>query len=200
MPLSEYVNLTARLPAAYGSGMPTSSVDLRSIQAPIKARYQGHPEEALIECTARSLPSDLADPLHCQVGLDSAPGVAIRTGAHPGVGGAGDVPCSGDLLAAALLACQETTIRMVAAAMGIELESLEISATARADLRGTLAMDREVPVGMTGIDCRVRAVVKDDGRGERAQRLLQNAERYCIVLNTLRSGVEVSTDFAVTSA
>jgi uncharacterized OsmC-like protein len=180
--------------------MPASTVNLRELQGPIKARYLERPEEALIECTARSAGSDLGDPLHCTVGLDSAPGLVLRSGAHPGVGGAGDVPCSGDLLVAALLACQETTIRMVAAAMGIDLEQVEISATATADLRGTLAMSREVPVGLTGIDCVVRLKVRDDGRGERAQRLLENAEKYCIVLNTLRSGVEVRTDFKVTTA
>jgi uncharacterized OsmC-like protein len=177
--------------------MPASTVNLRELQAPIKARYLENPGEALIECVARSAASDLADPLHCEVNIDSAPGVVIRSGAHVGVGGAGDVPCSGDLLVAALLACQETTIRMVAAAMGIELEAIEVSATARADLRGTLAMNRQVPVGMTGIDCRVRLKVRDDGRGERAQRLLENAEKYCIVLNTLRNGVDVKTDFEV---
>ena len=52
---------------------------------------------------------------------------------------------------------------------------------------------------MTGVDCRVRLKVKDDGRGERARRLLENAERYCIVLNTLRNGVDVRTDFQVES-
>jgi uncharacterized OsmC-like protein len=88
---------------------------------------------------------------------------------------------------------------MVAAAMGIELEAVEIEAVATADLRGTLAMDREVPIGMTGVECRVRLKVKDDGRGERARRLLENAERYCIVLNTLRNGVDVRTDFQVES-
>lgn len=60
-------------------------------------------------------------------------------------------------------------------------------------------MSRDVPVGMTGVDCQVRIKVKDDGRGERAQRLLENAEKYCIVLNTLRNGVEVRTDFEVTA-
>jgi len=177
--------------------MPASAVDLSSVQAPIKERYREHPEEALITCTARSLSSDLADPLHCAVGADSARGVRWASGAHRVVGGAGDVPCSGDLLMAALPSCQETTLRMVTAAMGIEIEALEIEATATADLRGTLAMSKEVPVGMTGVDCKVRVKVKDDGRGERAQRLLQNAEKYCIVLNTLRDGVDVRTDFEV---
>jgi uncharacterized OsmC-like protein len=179
--------------------MPASTVNLRELQAPIKARYLENPDEAVIECVARSAGSNLADPLHCEVKLDSPPGTVLRSGAHPGVGGAGDVACSGDLLVAALLACQETTIRMVAASMGIALEEIVITATATADLRGTLGISREVPVGITGIDCRVRVKVGDDGRGERARRLLENAEKYCIVLNTLRNGVDVRTDFEVST-
>src|ERR1700694_5274105 len=177
--------------------MPASTINLRELQAPIKARYLEHPDQALTWCSPRGAAPARGDPLHCEVTLDSAPGIVLRSGAHAGVGGAGDVPCSGDLLGAALLACQETTIRMVAAAMGIDLEEIEVSATATADLRGTLGMSREVPVGMTGIDCRVRLKVRDDGRGERAQRLLENSEKYCIVLNTLRDGVAVTTDFKV---
>src|ERR1700694_1047770 len=174
--------------------MPASTVNLRELQAPIKARYLESPADARIECGARTAGSDLTDPLHCEVTLDSAPGTILRSGAHAGVGGAGDVACSGDLLVAALLACQATTIRMIAAAMGIALEKIEITATATADLRGTLGLSREVAVGMTGIDCRVRLKVRDDGRGERAQRLLENSEKYCIVLHELRHGIDVKTD------
>jgi uncharacterized OsmC-like protein len=84
---------------------------------------------------------------------------------------------------------------MVAAAMGIEIESLEVEAIGEMDLRGTLGMDRQVPVGFASIRCETRVSVKDDGRPERAKRLLENAERYCVVLNTLRSGVDVKSTF-----
>ena len=177
--------------------MPASAINLREVQAPLKERYLRDPAAALITCRARSVGSELSDPLHCEIEMEGGKGNRLRSGAHAGVGGAGDVPCSGDLLLAALIACQETTIRMVAAAMGIELEEISIEATATADLRGTLAISREVPVGISGIDCRVRLKVRDDGRGERAQRLLESAEKYCIVLSTLRSGVDVRTDFEV---
>ena len=60
--------------------MATGPVNLRDLQAPIKARYLEHPEEAVIECVARSAGSDLSDPLHCEVTLDSAPGLSIRSG------------------------------------------------------------------------------------------------------------------------
>jgi len=105
------------------------------------------------------------------------------------------VPCSGDLLLGALAACQEITLRMVAAAMGIELESLEVEAIGELDLRGTLGMDRETPIGFSSIRCETTVSVKDDGRPERAKRLLENAERYCVVLSTLRGGVPVESNF-----
>ena len=172
-------------------------INLRELQAPIKARYQAEPEAASIILRVKSTQSDLADPLHCAISPSAAPDVAWQSGAHPGVGGIGDVPCSGDLLLGALAACQEITVRMVAAAMGIELESLEVEAIGEMDLRGTLGMDRAVPVGFSSIRCETRVGVKDDGRPERARRLLENAERYCVVLNTLRAGVQVQSTFAL---
>jgi len=172
-------------------------MNLRDVQAPIKRRYEEEPGAAQITMTVRSAPSDLSDPLHCAVAPDAVPGLAWRSGAHPGVGGAGDVACSGDLLMGALAACQEVTLRMVAAAMGIELEALEVEVSGHADLRGTLAMSRDVRVGVTGITCTTRVKVKQGTNPERARRLLENAERYCVVLNTLRDGVAVESDFTL---
>ena len=179
--------------------MTTTSINLRELQAPIKARYTEDPSAARITLRVKSSASDLADPLHCAMSPEAAPDVTWRSGAHPGVGGVGDVPCSGDLLLGALAACQEVTLRMVAAAMGIQIESLEVEAIGDLDLRGTLGMDREVPVGFSSIRCESRVTIKDDGRPDRARRLLENAERYCVVLNTLRSGVPVQSSFELST-
>jgi uncharacterized OsmC-like protein len=173
-------------------------MNLRELQAPIKRRYEENPDAARITMTARSAPSDLADPLHVAITPDAVPGLTWRSGAHPGVGGTDDVPCSGDLLMGALAACQEVTVRMVAAAMGVELEALEVEVSGRADLRGTLAMSRDVPVGVTAITCTTHVRVKEGTNPERARRLLENAERYCVVLSTLRSGVAVESQFELT--
>ncbi len=178
----------------------TTTVNLRELQAPIKTRYQEDPDAARITLRVKSAASNLADPLHCAISPEAAPDMLWHSGAHPGVGGTGDVPCSGDLLLGALAACQEITLRMVAAAMGIEILSLEVEAIGDMDLRGTLAMDRNVPVGFTSIRCESRVKVKDDGRPDRAKRLLENAERYCVVLNTLRSGVQVESKFDLETA
>jgi uncharacterized OsmC-like protein len=172
-----------------------TSVNLRELQAPIKTRYQEQPDAARITLRVKSAASELSDPLHCAVAPEAVRDVTWKSGAHPGVGGVGDVPCSGDLLLGALAACQEVTLRMVAAAMGIEIESLEVEAIGELDLRGTLGMDRETPVGFSSIRCESRVSVKDDGRPERAKRLLENAERYCVVLNTLRHGLPIESTF-----
>ena len=130
--------------------MPASKINLREMQAPLKANYQEEPEKATIVMRVRRAESDLSDPLHCAVVPESAD-VTWRSGAHPGVGGAGDVPCSADILLGALVACQETTLRMVAAAMGIEIEALEIEVTGTMDLRGTLGLSRDVPIGLANM-------------------------------------------------
>ena len=179
--------------------MTTTSINLRELQAPIKARYTDDPSAARITLRVKSNASNLADPLHCAISPEAAPDVIWCSGAHPGVGGVGDVPCSGDLLLGALAACQEVTLRMVAAAMGIQIESLEVEAIGDLDLRGTLGMDREAPVGFSSIRCESRVKIKDDGRPDRARRLLENAERYCVVLNTLRSGVPVQSSFELST-
>ncbi|HUY73978.1 MAG TPA: OsmC family protein [Candidatus Dormibacteraeota bacterium] len=170
-------------------------IDLRNIQAPLKERYRADPDSALVVTEARSVPSDLSDPRHCSVAPSGFPAVTIHAGLHPAAGGAGDTPCSGDILASALAICEESTIRSVAANMGVELESVHVEVRIHWDFRGTLAVDREVPVGATGIEMRTAVKVKDGVDPERAKRMLASAERYCSTLQTLRNGVGVTTDF-----
>jgi len=179
--------------------MPKSKVDIRARQAPMRQRYRDDPDSAPEVLRVQGGSSDLADPLHCVVSPESVPDAVFRSGAHPAVGGDGDVPCSGDLLLAALAACQETTLRMVAANMGIDLEELEVSVDGDWDPRGTLAMGEEFPIGITAVRAHTRVVVRGDERGERAGRLLRSAERYCVVLSTLRAGVPVESTFTLES-
>jgi uncharacterized OsmC-like protein len=179
--------------------MPKSKVDVRTRQAPIRQRYRDAPDSAAEVLRVQGGSGDLADPLHCVVSPESVPDAVFRSGAHPAVGGDGEVPCSGDLLLAALAACQETTLRMVAANMGIDLEELEVSVDGDWDPRGTLAMGAEFPIGITAVRAHSRVVVRGDERGERAERLLRSAERYCVVLSTLRAGVPVESTFTLES-
>jgi uncharacterized OsmC-like protein len=172
-------------------------MNIGEIQAAIRERYERDPVSAPLTLSVRSGESDLTDPLHCAIVTDSVPWVVWRSGAHPAVGGVGDVPCSGDLLLAALAACQEITLRMVAANHGISLESVDVVAEGDWDPRGTLAMGRQFPVGLTAIRCRTSVAFAEDVDEDRAARFLRSAERFCVILNTLRDAPEVESSFSV---
>ena len=168
---------------------------LRERQAPLKAQYEADPESAKLVMTVRSVTTG-DDPTRCTVatGAPGGKGVAWEAGAHPMAGGEGDLACSGDLLLASLAACQEITLRMVAAAMGIELRNVEINIKGDLDFRGTMGIDPETPVGFQNIRTSVR--FDADAAPDRLQRLAARAERYCVVGATLREGTSLSTDIA----
>src|SRR5262249_2258066 len=135
------------------------AVDIRERQKPLRERYSSDPATAIQRLVVRGGHADLSDPLHVEIGPDRLPDVSWRSGAEPAVGGHHDVPCSGDLLLGALAACQEVTLRMVAASMGIEITTLDIEVEADWDARGTLAMGREFPVGIRTIRCRTNVTI-----------------------------------------
>lgn len=172
-------------------------IDIQARQRPLRERYEADPDSAPITLSVRSAPSDLDDPLHVAITPDAAPGVVWRSGAHGSVGGDGDVPCSGDLLLGALAACQEVTTRMVAANHGIELAAIDVIVEGDWDPRGTLAMGRDFPVGLTAIRCSTTLRFAGEINEDRAARLLRSAERYCVIRATLTSDIDVSSVFEI---
>lgn len=173
------------------------TMTLRERQAPLKARYEADPESAMLTITVRST-TMTDEPTRCRIGCDAAGGVSWEVGAHPMAGGAGDLPCSGDMLLASLAACQEITLRMVAAAMGITLDEVEIAVHGDMDFRGTMGTDPETPVGFQAIRTDIRIVA--DAPEDRLQRLAQRAERYCVVASTLRQSPVMETTFQTTTS
>ena len=154
-------------------------MDLRQAQQPIKDRYKSDPDAARITLTARG--SQSGGPVACSVDL----GRAIQQAeAHVGVGGPGTAACSGDLLLGALAACAQVTCQMVATAMGIETERIEAVVEGDLDLRGTLGVSREAPVGFDAIRLRFEIDAPAESP-ERIEELLVKTERYCTVLQTL---------------
>src|SRR6476659_248223 len=121
-------------------------MDLRAVQQPIKDVYRADPDQARITLTARGSATDA--PVACSVDLGRA---IYEAQAHTGVGGAGTAACSGDLLLGALAACAQITCQMVAAAMGIAVEHIEVKVAGDLDLSGTLGISKEVPVGFEKI-------------------------------------------------
>ena len=97
-------------------------MDLRTLQKPLKDQYRSDPKSSAI--TLRAAGSGSGAPVACSVDIGRA---IYRAEAHRGVGGPGTAACSGDLLLGALAACAQITCQMVAAALRIETERIEIS-------------------------------------------------------------------------
>jgi len=157
---------------------PMDAATLRAIQAPLKELYREEPDEALVHLTARA---DWRDP-----GITTSVDVwsgRTRAGLHPATGGDGDDACSGDMLLEAVLACAGVTMRSVATAMRLNLRSATLRADAEFDARGTLGVDRTVPVGVAAIT--ITATVDSDADDETLARLAAATERYCVVGQSL---------------
>jgi uncharacterized OsmC-like protein len=57
------------------------------------------------------------------------------------------------------------------------------------DARGTLGIDRSVPVGLT--DITLRFEIDSDADPARLERMIQTTERYCVILQTLRNPPQI---------
>src|SRR6202048_4497325 len=121
-------------------------MDLRSVQKPFKERYRSDPGTARITLKAQG--SQAETPIACSVDIGRA---LYQAEAHTGVGGSGTAACSGDLLLGALAACAQITCQMVATSMGIPTEHIEVTVEGDLDLRGTLGISKDVPVGFQSI-------------------------------------------------
>ena len=171
-------------------------MDLRELQRPLKEQYRSDPSSSRITLTARGGEAAEEMPTQCSVDLGRA---IYEAQAHPGVGGPGTGACSGDLLLGALAACAQLTCQMVATAMGLEAERIEVVVEGDLDLRGTLGVDKSVGAGFEEI--RVRFDVDaPDASAEELESLLEKTERYCTVLQTLKSPPRLMTEYQAGSA
>jgi uncharacterized OsmC-like protein len=109
----------------------------------------------------------------------------VEAGLHPATGGTGLQACSGDMLLEALAACAGVTLRAVATALDIPVRDGTVYAEGDLDFRGTLGVTKEVSVGFQKI--RLRFELDSDASPEQLDSLLKLTERYCVVLQTLRS-------------
>jgi uncharacterized OsmC-like protein len=161
---------------------------LREIQAPLKERYRDEPEAALVTLEAGG---DLGEGISCSVRTGRA---LVEAGLHPASGGDGSLLCSGDMLLEALIACAGVTLRAVATSLGIEVRGGRVRAAGDLDFRGTLAVDREAPVGFTEI--RLSFELDADADEEQLATLLALTERYCVVFQTLSRPPRLSAELA----
>src|SRR4051794_29194183 len=162
-------------------------MDIRSLQKPLKEQYRNDPTASRITIRAKGSQTDV--PVTCSVDIGRA---IYQAEAHQGVGGAGAGACSGDLLLGALAACAQITCQMVAAAMAIPTESIEVTAEGDMDLRGTLGIAKDVPVGFENIRLKVD-VVAPAATPDQLKALREKTEQYCVVMQTLKKPPSVQT-------
>jgi uncharacterized OsmC-like protein len=166
------------------NGEMSNSEELRAVQAPLKQQYRDEPAAALITLRASG---ELGEGVTCSVATGRA---IVQAGLHPATGGDGLSLCSGDMLLEALVACAGVTLRAVATSLELDVRSGRVLAEGDLDFRGTLAVAKDAPVGFGAI--RLRFELDSDATEEQLDTLIRLTERYCVVLQTIRTSPEVS--------
>jgi uncharacterized OsmC-like protein len=164
---------------------------LKEVQAPLKERYRDDAEAALVTLSAEG---ELGEGVSCSLATG---GALAEAGLHPAAGGDGSLLCSGDMLLEALAACAGVTLRAVATSLGIAVEGGSVRAEGDLDFRGTLAVDRDAPVGFRAI--RLSFDLRTEADEDELATLLKLTERYCVVLQTLASAPELSATVTATA-
>src|SRR5579863_5587668 len=168
-------------------------MDIRTMQRPLKEQYRQNPSSSRITLKAHGRQTDA--PIACSVDLGRE---IYKAQAHQGVGGAGTEACSGDLLLGAIAACAQITCQMVAAAMGIPAENIDVTVEGDLDLQGTLGISKETPVGFRDIRVNFEITAPEATR-EQLDALRAKTEQYCVVLQTLQQppAIEKKCEFGV---
>ena len=164
-------------------------MDIRSLQKPLKEQYRIDPNASKIRIRAKGGQTDV--PVACSIDIGRA---VYQAEAHKGVGGAGAGACSGDLLLGALAACAQITCQMVAAAMGIPTERIEVTVDGDLDLRGTLGISKEVSVGFENIRLHFD-VAAPRATPEQLRGLREKTKQYCVVMQTLTHPPSLQTEW-----
>jgi uncharacterized OsmC-like protein len=160
---------------------------LRNAQEPLKELYRDEPDAALVTLSATG---SLGQGITCSVRAGQALATA---GLHPASGGDGSTLCSGDMLLEALAACAGVTLRAVATSMEIVIGQGSVLVEGDLDFRGTLGVDRDVPVGFRSI--RVGFELETDAADDQVDSLLRLTERYCVVYQTLAASPQLSVSW-----
>lgn len=167
--------------------------ELRSIQAPLKQKYRDDPDSAMVAARAEGEISMAG--VSCNIRSWRG---EVEAGLHPAGGGNGGQACSADLLLQALIGCAGVTFASVAIAMDIPIRAGRVIAEGKWDARGTLGVDRTVPVGLTEV--KITFEIDSDAEPRKLARAVEMAEKYCVVSETLRHPPEITFGYTVTTA
>lgn len=187
------------------SGLPStapaeSAARLRRRQRALRDQYRHEPEAARVRDRARTDADNASDdgpldPLHTWVEVGEGHSVTLPVAVHHAVGGLSDLPVPGDVLCAALASCADSSLRVLANALEVELRALSVAVEGEVDVRGALYVSPEVPVGFQRFRVKVLLRAAPGTDPGRLERVLASAEHSCVVLQTLRRGVPVDVEY-----
>lgn len=160
-------------------------------QSSLRKAYVDSPDTAISVKRVRTVETASTDAWHGTVTSLSHDGASWDYGIDDTVGGYDDLPNPGHLLCAALAACIESTTRMVANHLRVEIEHLEVEVVGDVDVRGCLAIEPSVRPGFRKLRCEVRLRPAAGTDERRLRRVLDQAEMLCVTLDTIRNGVPV---------
>lgn len=153
---------------------------LKATQAERKDHYRANPGEAVQTLAAEG-----------RVDLDNLAVEILRpeflnpAGLHPAGGGDGTFACPVEIMLAGLVSCAGVTLAAVASSMKLPLQAAIVRAEGDLDFRGTLAVDRGAPVGLTAV--RLIFTLDLEAPQESIDKLIELTHRYCVVHRTLDS-------------
>ena len=177
---------------------------LRRRQRSLTDQYKHEPEAAWVldhasTSAEQSLDDGPLDAAHTWVKVGHTHPVTMPVAVHTAVGGQSDYPVPGDVLCAALASCTDSTIRVVANAVRVELQTLRVEVAGEVDVRGCLFVSPDVPARFQHFKVKVFVRAAPGTNAGRLERLLATAERSCVVMQTIRAGVPVSVEYDAAS-
>lgn len=153
---------------------------LKSNQSQLKSKYKDDPDSAIATLSAQG--SVDFDNLAFTI---QSPKFESQAGLHPFSGGDGTFECPVEIMLASWISCAGVTFAAVANSMHLSIDKCNITALGKMDFKGTLAVDRDAPIGIT--DLKLEFEVQSNETHEKLNKLIELTERYCVVHQTLRN-------------
>lgn len=153
--------------------------------------YLSNPSLALITHSSEVNGVDFHDPFRTSVVISDDLQVPFKVGIHKAVGGDHDFPNPSDILCAALASCFESTIRLIADRLDIQLTETRVTVSAQVDVRGTLMIDKSIAVGYQSMHLDV-VLVSQATNPKKLNILLGAAEQSCIIYQTIKRGTPIT--------
>ena len=166
-------------------------------QKPLIETYLKQPGKALIVDYAKVEGKHFENPLHTSLILNNETENKLDVGIHRAIGGLHDIANPGDILCGALASCFESTLRMIANRLSIQLEKTTVIVKAFVDVRGTLQMDKTVPVEFQKMNLDVFITAKEETKPHLLHALLKGTEYSCVVYQTLKKALPIKVNTVI---